>query len=170
MDKNPIYRNKNNLLEGVFLGDSKKAYFAKLKNNDLTIVFYRHFRNVAQVLHKSVMKSRLLSSRFFARAESGTFGCHFANKGAFAKCRFALEARSLCLFCFCATVILPACAQRWLGKLGAHSAVAPLMKEPVRKSPFPPYRPRFLSPSITLRLLFPSHSSAHLFSPKTTSP
>lgn len=87
-------------------------------------------------------------------------GCHYTNKGVFTKCRFVSEAYSLCLSC--AFHYFACCAQRWFGKLGAHSAVAQLMKAPVTETPLPRYHPWFLSPSITLPLLFLSHSSDHL--------
>lgn len=54
------------------------------------------------------------------------------------------------LFCFCMVLEIRS------------PSVARLMKVTVTETPFPRYHPWFLSPSITLPLLFPSHSSAHL--------
>lgn len=52
------------------------------------------------------------------------------------------------------------CAQWWFGKLAQCSSSVDESNS--HSSPFPRYHPWFLSPSITLPLLFLSHSSAHL--------
>lgn len=83
------------------------------------------------------------------------------------RCVYKVQVRLgglLSLSVFCAFHYFAVCAQRWFGKWGAHSAVAQLMKVPGTETPSPRYHPWFffLSPSITLPLLFLSHSSDHL--------
>lgn len=97
-------------------------------------------------------------------------GRHSTNKGVFTKWRFVSEACSFRLSVCLSSVLAIALAQRWVGKLGAYSALCSSSIDEsnasnrVIETPSPRYHPCFLSPlHHTLPLLFLSNSSAPLF-------